>query len=165
MAALLTRLLGLGPGPRNWPNPGLPTADVPKPNAMDPMTWRFPLEPIFGPLPLAPTPAIDGINVLITACITHEKTSSDLTCIAIVVKACTTHGKPSSDLICVASVHASLLVSGPQAAATCGHCAGKSLANSGMQIVAVLPCCITVQLSGLCVSFENLPQLGLTVQA
>ncbi|KAA6424650.1 MAG: hypothetical protein FRX49_05318 [Trebouxia sp. A1-2] len=54
MAALLTRLLGLGPGPRNWPKPGLPTADVPKPNAMEPMTWRFPLEPMFEPLPLAP---------------------------------------------------------------------------------------------------------------
>ena len=135
MAALLTRLLGLGPGPRNWPNPGLPTADVPKPNAMEPMTWRFPLEPIFGPLPLAPTPATDGINVLITACITHEKTSSDLTCIAVVVKACMTHGKPSSGLICVANLNASLLVAGPLAAAYCGYWAIDG--NSGMQMVAL----------------------------
>ena len=117
MAALLTRLLGLGPGTRNWPNPGLPTADVPKPNAMDPMTWRFPLEPIFGPLPLAPTPAIDGINGLITGCITHEKTSSDL--------------------ICAASLNASLLVSDSLTAAHCGYWAN----HWQFLRCKLLPCC------------------------
>jgi len=97
-------------------------------------------------------------------------------------KACMTREKPSHVLLCVASMEASSLLSGPLinnnnqnafqliAGLWSTGCSQlwilcKLLVNSGMQVVALLSCCIKIWFSRLCVSSKKLPQPEFIIQA